>query len=478
MRAMHRLRTACEEAHEPRCAFSDPAYFNFSRQIQKNLEHTWGVSVPHYGNDQNANWTNEEFHADLPTNSQLQYMVASWVEQRNYGVHFPLAALKAASHPLAAKIEAEFAAMEPRVPVPTAGMKKLPLSSPVVTGLGGWADAGWDSKTGALTHLAKTGGASIAGPANPLLLVRYQALVESDFDAWRSEYILPGAGGFNEYGKPSGFMKGADGQPITGGLFAPALTEAWVASDKSSLLLGLSFAPDLHADFGAPSTAWMRIGFATKGEVTASLTLVNKTATRLPEAAWVTNTPVGSGAGNWSMDKLGGAVSPLEVADGASRGLHNVLSGVTFMPKAGGSVFFGSSDAGVVRWDKPLPFPTPLHAQPDLSVGQSWMLWNNIWNTVSLCARLSEPACAHPRSSAHGRCLRPSELPGLAAVRRRGGEPALPLRNQVVIVGPCNGKHQLHPHSVHIAVQPLQLMQCCCCFAATVTHFYTHCILS
>ena len=79
----------------------------------------------------------------------------------------------------------------------------------------------------------------------------------------------------------------------------------------------------------------MRIGFATKGEVTASLTLVNKTATRLPEAAWVTNTPVGSGAGNWSMDKLGGAVSPLEVADGASRGLHNVLSGVTLMPKAG-----------------------------------------------------------------------------------------------------------------------------------------------
>ena len=76
------------------------------------------------------------------------------------------------------------------------------------------------------------------------------------------------------------------------------------------------------------------------------------------------------------------------------------------MPKAGGSVFFGSSDAGVVRWDKPLPFPTPLHAQPDLSVGQSWMLWNNIWNTVSSmpassslpvlvpAARLTVVACA------------------------------------------------------------------------------------
>ena len=27
----------------------DPAYFNFSRQIQKNLEHTWGVSVRRAG---------------------------------------------------------------------------------------------------------------------------------------------------------------------------------------------------------------------------------------------------------------------------------------------------------------------------------------------------------------------------------------------------------------------------------------------
>lgn len=49
MRALHRLRTSCEEAHEPRCVFKDPAYFNFSRQIQKNLEHTWGVSVRRAG---------------------------------------------------------------------------------------------------------------------------------------------------------------------------------------------------------------------------------------------------------------------------------------------------------------------------------------------------------------------------------------------------------------------------------------------
>jgi hypothetical protein len=135
-----------------------------------------------------------------------------------------LEALKAKGHPLAEKIEAEFARMEPKVPVvPQPGMKRLPLTAAgsVLKGLGGWADVSFDVKTGAITRLSKSksattqahagdddgagGGsesasASIAGPENPLLLVRYQALVESDFDAWRKEYILPGAGGFNEYG--------------------------------------------------------------------------------------------------------------------------------------------------------------------------------------------------------------------------------------------------------------------------------------
>ena len=124
-------------------------------------------------------------------------------------------------------------------------------------------------------------------------------------------------------------MTGADGKPIEGCLAAATLTDAYLAADKNTLLLGMTFDPKLHVDFGAPAMAWMRLEFDPEalGEVQASLTLVNKTATRLPEAMWVTNTPVGSGAGNWSMDKLGGAVSPLDVATGASRGLHNILTG-------------------------------------------------------------------------------------------------------------------------------------------------------
>ena len=42
------------------------------------------------------------------------------------------------------------------------------------------------------------------------------------------------------------------------------------------------------------------------------------------------------------------------------------------------TVFFESLDSPVVRWDKPAPFPTPLHAQPDLSYGASFLLFDNI----------------------------------------------------------------------------------------------------
>ena len=103
----------------------------------------------------------------------------------------------------------------------------------------------------------------------------------------------------------------------------------------------------------------------------------------LPEALFVSNTPLGAAepAAKWSMDVLGSDVDPLDVAEGASRGLHAVTAGVKLTRADGASLALGSLDAAVVRWDAPLPFPTPLHAQPELARGASYLLHNNIWNT-------------------------------------------------------------------------------------------------
>ena len=56
-RAISRSRAACEAAGQ--CSVGDQRYYNFSRQALKNLEHTWGVSVFHYRNDSDRNWSNK-----------------------------------------------------------------------------------------------------------------------------------------------------------------------------------------------------------------------------------------------------------------------------------------------------------------------------------------------------------------------------------------------------------------------------------
>ena len=101
------------------------------------------------------------------------------------------------------------------------------------------------------------------------------------------------------------------------------------------------------------------------------------------------------------MDKMGELVSPLDLLDGGSKGLHGVSTGVLFSRTAGHGgavanrpsrdpqaqvqsqerIFFRTLDAGLVVWGDPDPFPTPIHEDPDMEEGASFLLYDNIWNT-------------------------------------------------------------------------------------------------
>ena len=45
----------------------------------------------------------------------------------------------------------------------------------------------------------------------------------------------------------------------------------------------------------------------------------------------------------------------------------------------GGRLFVRSLDSGVVRFDTPLPVPTPIFRQPDMAQGMSFGLFMNTW---------------------------------------------------------------------------------------------------
>jgi hypothetical protein len=389
MRSLNRARTVCEADNKPAyCGVDDKDYYNFSRLAIKNMEHTWGVSVFHYGNESDKDWSNQDFHLQLQRQqSNFMMMRESWVEQRKYGIDYPLEALPE-THPVAVLARKDIAdTKSPIAPDPEhdKGFNNITSAMHSPLQVGGFNIT--FGKDGSLSRLvnAKDGvvwsGKGSTESKAFLGLFRYQTLVLDDFLQWQSEYLINGSGGQNEYGKPKSFMKAVP--TPTHQLVSPAMDELWVNEDNGTVLMKASFeSPSLWLNYGAPHEIWVRYHFPANspGSISCRLLLVAKNATRMPEAGYFSFNPqIG---GKWSHSILGEWSDPNDIAEGASRGLHYVDdNGVRVDGPNGRSIEIKTLDAGLLRWGEPLPFPTPLAEHVDTSIGPSFCLHNNIWNT-------------------------------------------------------------------------------------------------
>ena len=103
-------------------AVADAQVFNFTRQLIKNSEHTWGGDVKKRLND-TTNWTNPLFHRQQFSSPNFKFIANSWQEQRDWGLNFPLEALDK-THPLAKMVEEELKATQvPQEPSPASLLK-------------------------------------------------------------------------------------------------------------------------------------------------------------------------------------------------------------------------------------------------------------------------------------------------------------------------------------------------------------------
>eukprot|EP01051_Picozoa_sp_SAG22_P007393 SAG22_NODE_519_length_9510_cov_6.192222_7_plen_96_part_00 len=77
----------------------------------KNSEHTWGVSVQHFGSLERTGWNNSDFRARLAAPDKTYATLAgSWDDQMQWGVNYALQAMPAA-HPLRRRLEEELAVL-------------------------------------------------------------------------------------------------------------------------------------------------------------------------------------------------------------------------------------------------------------------------------------------------------------------------------------------------------------------------------
>jgi len=130
--------------------------------------------------------------------------------------------------------------------------------------------------------------------------------------------------------------------------------------------------------FGAPQVVWLQVDVQA-GQLNFTLTLVNKTATRLAESLWLCFQPLVSQSQQaWSLDKLGSLVSPFDVVGNGSRHLHG-LDRILYNDTH--SFVFSAIDSPIFSIGAlnamPVPFTEPNLAQ----YGFNANLVNNIWGT-------------------------------------------------------------------------------------------------
>jgi hypothetical protein len=104
-----------------------------------------------------------------------------------------------------------------------------------------------------------------------------------------------------------------------------------------------------------------------------------KSATRLPEALWLTFHPIVSGQQGWTMDKSGEQVSPFDVVSAGNRHMHAVSTGFGHTGEKD-SIFVETLDSPVIALGEksPLNYST---SQADLTGGVHCNLFNNAWGT-------------------------------------------------------------------------------------------------
>jgi len=388
--AISRARTACLLSGE--CVADNPVFANFSRLLLKIPEHTWSVDIKKGLKDWTI-WNNTALREAI-SRENFQQTIFSWLRQRKY-LEWAVEALGGASP--AKAIETELKALEPRRSDPPVSDKSwtpvTKLSELAEWGQVGGFELGIDPMTGALSTLAFQG-VNWASKEKPFGLFQYDTYAENDFDfIWTNyAYRLPLYDWFyKDFGKPNCSVGEAGAKHTTN---FPTVTRAWrrsaqagEAAPTTAVLVYAEMPQHAHEFFGSPAGVWLEWSVAGEASLSLAVTLNKKTASRLPEAAWVRFAGPGRDDAQWRVEKLNSLIDPMDVLLNGSMSMHAVDSvRVAVAPaqeqnKQTTELRVTSLDAALACMGEPFPFPNPTKRPNIPRDGFSFNLLNSIWGT-------------------------------------------------------------------------------------------------
>jgi hypothetical protein len=339
----------------------------------KTFEHTKGLDVKTFLHDR-GNYTNALFQAALQSDN-FQYSANSWVEQRAFELGAPFFFEYAAFNQY---LTAELAAMAPAMPQ-TSGMLHFSPSQVSAKSFAiGPFDVMFDAQTGSVAQMThRTSKKLVATSKQPFGTVFYQTFNSTDFTRFIAEY------GYDQssYWFPLDFGKpGLDSARPASATYTASLTDLYYDEGSQSVYLRLTLPPLLHSQYGAPSEFWATYVASQDGSsshVNVTLQMFGKTATRLPEATWMSfSSALSPGLNAWRLHKMDSLIDPMQVFVNASQRIHATSDGVSMS-----TVKIEAIDTPVVSLGLLSPFPTPLNDPASLSDTFHWMIHSNVMGT-------------------------------------------------------------------------------------------------
>jgi hypothetical protein len=336
-----------------------------------DVEHTWGADI--------KTWLDYDHYLPKelePMLDQPKYKVVlfSWAEKRQ-DLLDGVATLPA---PLRAEATEHIRRLSPVEPE-TGGMPQHLAAESIATK---HFEIALDPQTGAICRLhSKRTGRDWASTDRPLALFSYQTLSKIDFDHFIADYlVIHPTWAETDLGKPNIDRYGAQSRT-----WLPTLIDCRHSSDGSghNILAHLKIDDPEVEKTGRvawPQTMFLELTLPdAEPAVEISFSWFGKTATRMPEALWMSFHPLTSDPRGWQLGKSGSSVSPFEVVPGGNRSMHAVLGGVHYRGPEG-TLGIETLDAPVVALGRQHPWYF-TRDQPDLLKGFHFNLFNNAWGT-------------------------------------------------------------------------------------------------
>ena len=234
-------------------------------------------------------------------------------------------------------------------------------------------------ESGAIAALCdRASGNNLLAPDGRLGSFRYQTFSTEDGKRFISQYN----GAKAATGAEAGFAAALLPEHAASGMWPARLLSLWTRRGPAHLevLCAVTFDSRAHIDYGAPAQAFLHYTFPDYSpSIRLTLQWFKKTATRLPEALWLTFQPLAPTPEGWHVEKMGRWISPLEVVSRGGRKLHAVAGEVRYRDDAR-HISIRSLDAPLLAPGQPalMQFDNQL---PDLAGGMHFNLFNNQWTT-------------------------------------------------------------------------------------------------